>query len=65
MYKTRDKVVDTKGDSLTCINAVNKNDIQSWKLNKWLAIIKNLLNSLDHYSTSHTYREANRVADRL
>ncbi|GLJ16236.1 hypothetical protein SUGI_0272570 [Cryptomeria japonica] len=52
-----------EGDSLVIIQGIIKRGFQSRNLNKWVSCISQLLNDIDHYEITHTYREGNRVAD--
>ncbi|GLJ32821.1 hypothetical protein SUGI_0661070 [Cryptomeria japonica] len=57
--------IDIEGDSLLCINTVTKNDIQNWKLKKWMKITQEDIKGLDIVSISHVYGEANCIANKL
>ncbi|GLJ30420.1 hypothetical protein SUGI_0602070 [Cryptomeria japonica] len=52
-----------EGDSLVIIQGIIKRGFQSRNLNKWVPCISRLLNDIDHYEITHTYKEGNRVAD--
>ncbi|GLJ52216.1 hypothetical protein SUGI_1110640 [Cryptomeria japonica] len=52
-----------EGESLVIIQGIIKRGFQSRNLNKWVPCISRLLNDIDLYEITHTYREGNRVAD--
>ncbi|GLJ06385.1 hypothetical protein SUGI_0037820 [Cryptomeria japonica] len=52
-----------EGDSLVIIQGIIKRGFQSRNLNKWVSCISRLLNDINHYEITHTYREGNRVAE--
>ncbi|GLJ44383.1 hypothetical protein SUGI_0930370 [Cryptomeria japonica] len=52
-----------EGDSLVIIQGIIKRGFESKNLNKWVPCISRLLNDINHYEFTHTYREGNRVTD--
>ncbi|GLJ48781.1 hypothetical protein SUGI_1028600 [Cryptomeria japonica] len=57
--------IDIEEDLLIIINAVSSNKAISWKLQQWVASIREILADMDNFSTKHVYREANEAADFL
>ncbi|XP_059067373.1 uncharacterized protein LOC131858221 [Cryptomeria japonica] len=54
-----------EGDSQVVINAITKGNTPSWKLSRWVAIIREKLNLFEEFRVSHIRGGANAVADLL